>query len=132
MSRMLSQARPQVNDSITVDQLQHALETVDTAAKAYFHTQNRHIRQEFLLVIDTFLPEGYTRYLTKDGLVIECNFSQIKIYPERIIEDGICPKCSGDLLRLQPLDVDCRHRETVIVIRCGCGQFYRIIEKRRI
>lgn len=92
-----------VNNSIPIP-LNLRLETVDAASKAYFHTTSPYIRTEMLLVIETALPENYTRYTTSQGIVVErlsdaIEAPRVCLHVEQHCgPDHCCPSCKLDLL----------------------------------
>jgi hypothetical protein len=119
-----------VNDSIPITELHLAMDTVEAAAKAYFHAPNPRVKNEMLLVIDAVLPDGYTRYTTLSGLIVERIEGLLVIRAEKVTENGLCPYCSGDLLKAEVVRQEKNSKWIETTVYCGCGKFVRVVEKR--
>lgn len=127
---ILSLKDKKCQDSISVQSLGIALETVDAAAKAYFHAPNPHIKQEILSVIEAALPEGFTRYTTPNGLIVERVAGYITVRAEKTSESGLCPYCNGDLLKAEVVAQDKVSRWIETTVFCKCGCFVKVMERR--
>jgi hypothetical protein len=128
---MLSQNDTQVN-SIPIQEHHLRLDTIEAAAKAYFRAPTPQIKQEFLDVIGFVLPEGYTKYATMTGLIVERFCTVVTIRVEKSSESGLCPYCGSDILKARLCNQMKGQRWVESVVYCECGKFSRILERRAI
>jgi hypothetical protein len=121
--------------SIPIATLRLAMDTVEAAAKAWFHAPNPRVKNEMLLVIDAVLPAGYTKCTTLTGLIVERieddEIHRITVRAEKASESGLCPFCSGDLLKADVVSQEKTLKWIETTVYCGCRKFVRILERRR-